>query len=322
LSAAEGTGGLTPSSASPVLKTEITVQLATNYPETMVVDDFTVMLYSYNDTTYERELYVMRADDSTKTLVVKFPGAESGLYYMQVISTQHGYLDSDTLILEVHGTVTSVSPLTGSVYGGTLVTITGENFGTYATDNPVKIGSEYCYVLTTEATQITCRTDMLPSQNAQDELIIVFLRTSEEAATPNNEDMLFTYIQPTTIVDSLSVAFDETTFSHKLTVTGTGIDETLYIVIDGYTQIMDSQNDNEAIFSLSNLSGVSTTDIQFFTSMGYPGGAEITHSLDVAPAIMAIDPVGISGSHGGSRISVTGSGFGVDTVGLNLLAGN
>jgi hypothetical protein len=52
----------------------------------------------------------------------------------------------------VHGTVTSISPLTGSKYGGALITITGENFSDDKLDNPVMIGKEYCFVQTTSAT--------------------------------------------------------------------------------------------------------------------------------------------------------------------------
>jgi hypothetical protein len=84
---------------------------------------------------------------------------------------------------------------------------------------------------------------MLTSQAAQDEFVLVFLKTSEEAATPGNLDILFTYIAPTTTITNLEVAFDETTFSHKLTVTGTGIDSTLLVVIDGYEQTLDSHDD-------------------------------------------------------------------------------
>ena len=85
--------------------------------------------------------------------------------------------------------VTSVSPLTGSIYGGTLLTITGSNFGDAYTDNPVQIsltggiGSVDCYVETTMATQITCRidsdtTDVAAGQGGE---VITFLKTSEEA---------------------------------------------------------------------------------------------------------------------------------------------
>jgi 4-aminobutyrate aminotransferase-like enzyme len=117
-----------------------------------VATDFTAMIYSHNDTAYEKEMYVMSVDDSAKTVKVKFSGAVSNSYYIQLASTQNGRLDCDALQLAVHGSITSVSPLTGSAYGGALVTITGENFSDNPLDNPVKIGSNYCYVITTSTT--------------------------------------------------------------------------------------------------------------------------------------------------------------------------
>lgn len=137
---------LEPSSANPVLKTEINVFLSSSYPEVLVAADFNATLYSNTDDEYERVLYVMSADDSAKSLKVKFPGAESGSYYLQLSSVQHGRLDSDILQLDVSANVLDWSPKQGSKYGGTLVTITGYNFGTQKTDNPVMIGSDYCYV--------------------------------------------------------------------------------------------------------------------------------------------------------------------------------
>jgi hypothetical protein len=68
---------------------------------------------------------------------------------------------SDDLQLSVSSKITGVSPLSGSIYGGALVTITGENFSNEPLDNPVKIGNNYCYVITSSPTQITCRTDLL-----------------------------------------------------------------------------------------------------------------------------------------------------------------
>ena len=45
----------------------------------------------------------------------------------------------------------------GSVLGGTLVTITGNHYGNTATDNPVKIGDNYCLVEETSEFEIKCR---------------------------------------------------------------------------------------------------------------------------------------------------------------------
>jgi len=137
---------LQPNSANPVLKTEIDVFLSSSYPEVLVASDFNATLYSNDDDEYERVLYVMSVDDTTKSIKIKFPGAESGSYYVQLSSVQHGRLDSELLQLDVSANVTDWSPKQGSKYGGTLVTITGYNFGSAKTDNPVMIGSDYCYV--------------------------------------------------------------------------------------------------------------------------------------------------------------------------------
>ena len=56
------------------------------------------------------------------------------------------------------------------MYGGTVLTITGVNFSNDPLDNPVKIGnnvltSEYCLVMTSSPSQITCR--VVPIENPQ-----------------------------------------------------------------------------------------------------------------------------------------------------------
>jgi len=51
-----------------------------------------------------------------------------------------------------------------------------------------------------------------------------------------------------------------------------------------------------------------------------PEGAEIEHFIAAAPALLMIDPP--VGSAGGTKLLVTGSGFGVDTEGLNIKVGS
>lgn len=66
-------------------------------------------------------------------------------------------------MLNVESTVTSITPKIGSVYGGTLLTIKGTNFGTKFTDNPVQIsyngglGSIDCIHESITETEIKCR---------------------------------------------------------------------------------------------------------------------------------------------------------------------
>ena len=73
---------VSPTSVSPVLATVLTVTLESDYPEEMVVDDFKAKLVSTTDKSITRPLYVMDVDDSTKTLTIKFPGADSGNYFV------------------------------------------------------------------------------------------------------------------------------------------------------------------------------------------------------------------------------------------------
>jgi hypothetical protein len=320
LEQAEISVSIEPSSVSPVLKTDLTVYLDPNYPETLVKADFEAVLYSNDDPEFKRVLFIVSVDDEEKSMVIKFPGAVSGSYWIMLTSTQFGRIDTDLLQLSVHGTVTSVSPLTGSKYGGTLITITGENFSHDPLDNPVMIGEEYCYVITSSPTEITCRTDLLVENTVGEQLMLVFLKTSEEAATPNGEDIIFTYAYPTAELADLEVTFDANTFSHKVIVSGTGFDNSTQLIIDEVDQVLDYADGNNAVFFLHGIKEVSTTDIQIFTADGRPEGAEIEHFIEAVPALLMIDPP--VGSAGGTKVLVTGSGFGKEAENLNILVGD
>lgn len=88
----------------------------------------------------------MHVDSIAKTISVKFGGAVSGQYRLQVSSQLAGRLNCETLSLLVQTTVSKVEPSSGSIYGGSLLTITGENFSDDPLDNPVKVGDAYCLI--------------------------------------------------------------------------------------------------------------------------------------------------------------------------------
>ena len=172
---------VSPTSVSPVLATTLTVTLESTYPDTLRAADFTARLVDQTNPMETRPLYVMGVDDAAKSISIKFPGAASGNYYVQVNSANIGRIDKTPLSLEVVGKITDFNPKTGSFLGGTLITIDGVNFSEDPLDNPVKVGDHYCLVETTSSTQITCRiveTGLKTSESAE---IIVFLRTTEEA---------------------------------------------------------------------------------------------------------------------------------------------
>ena len=144
-----------------------------------------------DNVTIIKRMNVIAVDDSAKTIQVMFGGAYSGNYLVHVRHAQDGLISTAGTPFVVGSTVTSVSPMTGSIYGGTILTITGTNFGTVATDNPVQIvyngalGATPCFVQTTSTTQITCKVDdTITKENGNAGEVVVYLKTSEEAECP------------------------------------------------------------------------------------------------------------------------------------------
>jgi len=61
------------------------------------------------------------------------------------------------------------------------------------------------------------------------------------------------------------------------------------------------------------------THVEVFTQDGYPEGATSLPYLLLTPSLLSISP--LVGSAGGSKVVVKGSGFGLETKGLNLFDG-
>lgn len=156
--------------------------------------------------------------------------------------------------MKVEGRITGISPLSGSYLGGTLLTIDGVNFSEDPLDNPVKVGDYYCLVETTEANQITCRvmeTVLETSQNAQ---VLVFLRTSEEAAS--DVASTFSYATPSATITGMSNEFDASLNAQIFSISGSGFpsgDNTaVSLHIDGLEQETVSVTATEATFKVTD----------------------------------------------------------------------
>jgi hypothetical protein len=149
---------ISPSSVSPVLKQTLTIQLASDFPHTLQKQDFQASITSKAASDYTKLMNVVSVDDTAKSIQVKYGGAWSNDYFVNLNHVATGKIDTSSLTLSVGSEYTAILPTTGSIYGGTLVTITGTNWGNEITDNPVEIsyngalGSTKCYVQTTSAT--------------------------------------------------------------------------------------------------------------------------------------------------------------------------
>lgn len=200
---------LNPDSVSPVLKTKVVISLESDFPHALKREDFTVNATSQTNSTYVRYLNVIEVDDANKKLTCMFGGAHSGKYDISIRHKDYGLVDTRAsgvnndqgVVLDVGATVTSFSPNTGSIYGGTLLTIDGTNYGKVFTDNPVEIsynggvGSTKCFVKETSATQIKCRIDTKNIKRTDKETatMVVFLKTSEEAKCDPSSKCKYTY---------------------------------------------------------------------------------------------------------------------------------
>jgi hypothetical protein len=243
--------GVTPASLSPILKQSITITLANGYPETLSdPSDFKASLVCTDtDCDYkETIMWIQSVNDATKELTVKFPGAPSGNYNIKLVSRARGIVDTTALNVVTEARVDTISTLTGSKFGGGLVTITGINFSDDKYDNPIMIGNYNCLVQTTSANEITCRVETIEDNpmNVNDGLY-VFLSTSEEvpfADDPVANDGTkisnsWSWVTPAETVNSATVSFDDVNNVNIVTVDGMGFgtDPALFeLWIDGVKQ--------------------------------------------------------------------------------------
>ena len=85
---------LVPPSANPTLKTKINITLESDFPYTLDKADFSVNATNITNPSYFRQMNVIVADDSTKTLTCMFGGAWSGLYQISIRHKAFGLLNT------------------------------------------------------------------------------------------------------------------------------------------------------------------------------------------------------------------------------------
>lgn len=319
--------GLSPSSANPTLKTKINITLEATFPYTLSRADFSVNATNISNPSYFRQMNVIGVNDADKTIEVMFGGAWSGLYQVRIRHANFGLLDTSGLILTVGSNVTSYYPTEGSIYGGTLLTITGTNFGKVKTDNPVQIstlggvGSVDCFVKTIMETQITCRIGATSKTAQTSGKMLVFLKTSEEASCVPSTACAWIYTSVIPTVTNMSLGFDTTSNQYTVTVTGTsfsGNTSSTLLEIGGRAQAIASLTVSQAVFTVTDAATGSLSGMKLYFAVGTPEGhAGVmagTHTM--TPKLVSITPN--TGGKGGTWIVAKVPGVGPGTTGLEL----
>jgi hypothetical protein len=277
---------------------------------------------------YKRDLYVMRVDDANKTFTVKFNGAPPAAYYFAVTSngpSKYGRLDTSAISFQTSSVVTGVSPTSGSVFGGTVLTITGTNFSTTILDQAVKVGDFLCDILSATTTQLICR--IRPTGYTIDNVatgldVVVVLAASFESSCVDSTTCKFEFKAPAATVTTLTPGFDAATNTQIVTLAGSGFTAgntaSVELWIDGAKQTTTSvDSDTSAVFTVTSAKDITSSDVKIYFTDGLPTGFSLITSLTFTPNFISVTP-NSNGSQGGTLLTVTGTGFGVNTTLLGL----
>jgi hypothetical protein len=218
--------------------------------------------------------------------------------------------------------------MSGSIYGGTVLTITGTNFGTVKTDNPVSIvyngalGATSCFVQTTSATQITCKVDDTITKSMGDAgEVVVFLKTSEEAACPDTVCKSFQFTSSIPSVSSMTSRWNTAANNYEIVVAGTQfptVASEVSLTIDGEVQTPASLSLNELVFTVTNVKDGKLTGMSLAFASGKPSGhSKISDGLTLTPKLVSISPT--TGSCGGTLIRANVQGVGKDSTGIDIV---
>lgn len=185
---------ISPTSQNPAIKGILTIN-GSGFGN--VSDDIKVFLSNSSGKVYQ--LRVIQAHDTYITVGIS--GGLAGVFTVQVTlpnSIGDSIASAGVDQFEYVSSITSISPTSGSYYGGTLITITGTNFSPAYSDTLVYVGDTlnwFCNIETITATQITCRTpafDVKHYNISEAQKVVISTKLYSFNSCPSN-DCGFTY---------------------------------------------------------------------------------------------------------------------------------
>jgi hypothetical protein len=215
---------LNPASANPGIKGTIEI-IGTNFG----TDSSLIKVFLSNATGKIYQLPVLSLNDTN--IKAGLPGGREGPFTLQVNHLNYGDSIPATVGADAFTyafTVFSVSPSTGSYYGNTLLTITGENFATASQQTLVYVGDTlnwFCTVESITATQIKCRTPAISSAYKVNETQNVVVSTRLLILNACTGVCSFSYIDAASSPRLTAISSSSVTVagSSSLTITLTGL---------------------------------------------------------------------------------------------------
>ena len=143
------------------------------YPTSFYGDFETSIEISFNDSLPPMPIDVtigmypceiMDVSNVTSSINCTFDPIEAGSYTITVIASVGQAAFSSSPVVTSEGGIISITPTTGSIEGGTILTLSGYGFSSRASNNIVYIGSQLCQIIYSNYSTIECVTP--PSESA------------------------------------------------------------------------------------------------------------------------------------------------------------
>jgi hypothetical protein len=145
----------------------------------------------------------------------------------------------------------------------------------------------------------------LNKTGGDEDAMVVFLKTSEEADCDPNTKCVFTWTSFIPEVTSVNLIFDDSTNQWQLKVTGTsltGDTSSVELYISDVKQIATSVSSTEAVFTISDVTSQTLNSQKLFFDVGIPESHSLVEaSFSLTPKLVSVLPN--SGSVGGSLIT-------------------
>ncbi|ROL45843.1 Fibrocystin-L [Anabarilius grahami] len=198
--------------------------------------------------------------------------------------------------------VTSINPTTGSVAGGTILTVSGYGF---SNDTAVTIGTQPCNIMEVELFQLRC---IVPAGSEGEQTVT--LTTGEMTAI---SDGSFTYSNTLTALITSVSPQTTTVFGHRiLTILGTNFEAQANgsSVLIGESECELLQWTNESITCLLPTLPPAMYNVRVRVgNQGYPlTSVGVNTTIEFVLKVTSFSPY-LGSLYGGTTITITGSGF-------------
>ncbi|XP_036949440.1 PKHD1 like 1, tandem duplicate 1 isoform X2 [Acanthopagrus latus] len=246
---------------------------------------------------------------TSTTQVCRLGSSSAGTYPVWVNFPSLGnsrYPDGNMFDFTYQLIVSSFSPLSGSVAGGTLLTVRGFGFSENST---VTVGGEECKLVDASDTELKCRT---PAGTAGSQTVTVMVGNMTQAASSS-----FTYDNNLTPQISDLSPRNTTVIGHRvLTILGSGLggqDNDSMVFVGRKECVIVQWTATNITCRLPVLPpGLYKVDVQVGNN-GYPQTSSVNTTIEYILEIYSISPQ-FGSLLGGTKLTVFGSGFSTNTA--------